>query len=130
MIVIDASVLVAQRTDNESAGDWARSLVGQAPLLAPQHCFAEATNTLRRQARRGHISEPVADQAHRSLLETRLVLVDYASFAHRIWELRDNVTPHDAWYVAIAEVFEAPLATLDLRLAHAPGTRCEFLTPG
>jgi len=31
-------------------------------------------------------------------------------------ELRRNVTSYDAWYVAVAERFALPLATLDRRL--------------
>lgn len=53
-------------------------------------------------------------------------LFPYAPFAARIWDLRDNVTCYDAWYVAVAETLNAPLATLDVRLANAPGPRCRF----
>jgi len=42
----------------------------------------------------------------------------------RIWELRHNVTPYDAAYVALAEVLDAPLLTADARLADASGIRC------
>ena len=55
-------------------------------------------------------------------------LFPYASFAERIWALRQNVTCYDAWYVAVAEALSAPLATLDNRLAKASGPRCQFLT--
>jgi predicted nucleic acid-binding protein len=51
-------------------------------------------------------------------------------FEDRIWQLRRNLTCHDAWYVAIAEALSLPLATLDRRLARATGTHCEFLGPG
>jgi predicted nucleic acid-binding protein len=59
----------------------------------------------------------------------RVELFDYASFARRVWDLRDNVTSYDAWYVAIAEQLEAPLATLDRRLVATPGPMCTFVTP-
>ena len=38
-----------------------------------------------------------------------------------MWHLRDNLTAHDATYVALAEALDAPLLTLDAGLAHAPG---------
>jgi len=44
----------------------------------------------------------------------------------RIWELRDNHTPYDAAYVALAEALETCLLTADRRLAQAPGARCEI----
>src|SRR6476661_1265262 len=39
----------------------------------------------------------------------------------RSWKLRENVTAHDAMYVALAEALEAPIVTCDRRLARAPG---------
>lgn len=45
----------------------------------------------------------------------------------RIWELRDNLTPYDASYVALAEALGCPLVTADARLAAAPGVRCEIV---
>jgi predicted nucleic acid-binding protein len=46
-----------------------------------------------------------------------------------VWELRHAITSCDAWYVAVAEAFELPLATLDERLPKAKGAACDFLTP-
>lgn len=56
-------------------------------------------------------------------------LIAYPAVAARVWELRDRCTAYDAWYVALAERLDAPLATLDLRLTAAPGPTCCFLTP-
>jgi predicted nucleic acid-binding protein len=49
--------------------------------------------------------------------------------AERVWELRKNVSAYDAWYVALAELLRAPLATLDLRLTRESGPTCSFVTP-
>jgi predicted nucleic acid-binding protein len=42
-----------------------------------------------------------------------------------MWELRGNLTPYDAAYVALAELTGAILVTGDERITSAPGTRCE-----
>jgi predicted nucleic acid-binding protein len=42
----------------------------------------------------------------------------------RMWELRDNLTPYDAAYVALAEVTGAVLVTGDERINAAPAVRC------
>jgi predicted nucleic acid-binding protein len=47
----------------------------------------------------------------------------------RIWQLRANLTCYDASYVAVSEALDLPLATLDRRLAEAPGATREFLLP-
>ena len=41
------------------------------------------------------------------------------------WELRDNLTVYDAAYVALAEALDAVSVTADVRLARAPGVRCD-----
>jgi predicted nucleic acid-binding protein len=52
-----------------------------------------------------------------------LSMVRYAHdlFVPRIWQLRSNLTPYDACYVALAEALHAPLVTCDGGLAAAPG---------
>ena len=47
-----------------------------------------------------------------------------------MWELHPTVTTYDAAYVALAEALDAPLLTLDRRLARATGPACTFLLPG
>lgn len=49
---------------------------------------------------------------------------------HRTWEPRDNLSTHDACYVALAEALGCPMATADKRLANAPGSRYEFIVVG
>ena len=67
-----------------------------------------------------------AAQAHADLLDLRVNLLLYGPFGPRVWELRSTLTAYDAWYVAVAEAVESPLATLDLRMSRAPGPRCAF----
>jgi len=67
-----------------------------------------------------------ARQAFADLADLPIVRVPHADMLPRIWELRDNVTPYDAAYVALAEALNAPLLTADARFAAAPGPRCEF----
>jgi len=70
----------------------------------------------------------VASLAHADLLELSVDLHPYVPFAERVWSLRATVTADEAGYVAMAEAFDAPLATLDARLGRAagqPGSRAE-----
>jgi len=39
----------------------------------------------------------------------------------RIWSLKYNLISYDAAYVALAEALDAPLVTMDARLAQASG---------
>ena len=53
-------------------------------------------------------------------------LYPHSPLAPRIWELRHNITPYDAAYVALAEVLEAPLFTRDRKLAKTKGHRARI----
>jgi predicted nucleic acid-binding protein len=44
----------------------------------------------------------------------------------RMWQLRSNVTPYDAAYIALAERLGGPLITCDAKLAGASRVRCSF----
>jgi predicted nucleic acid-binding protein len=128
-LVVDASVLVAALVDGGSDGDWAAAVLADHELVAPHLMPIEVANILRRATLAGDITHDVASLAHADLLDLRVELWPYALLAERCWELRDNVTIYDGSYVALAERLDAPLATLDQRLAGAPGTRCRFITP-
>lgn len=128
-LVLDASLIVAALADTGNDGRWAESLLAGDALAAPHSMPVEAANILRRAALAGDISADVASLAHRDLLDLRVELFPYNACAARVWELWENVTSYDGWYVAVAELLEAPLATLDGRLANSPGPRCRFLLP-
>jgi predicted nucleic acid-binding protein len=127
--VIDASVIAAALVDSGSSGTWAESVLSAGSLAAPHLMPVETANILKRMANAGDISSDIAALAHSQLLSLRAELFPYSPFGERVWELRGNVTAYDAWYVALAEALDAPLATLDTKLSRAPGTRCRFLIP-
>jgi predicted nucleic acid-binding protein len=128
-VVLDSSAVVALLVESGGIGRWVDEQVTGHPLVAPHVMPAEVGNVLRRRLAAGVIDEHLATAAHRNLGRVPLDLFAYTAFADRVWTLRDNVTAYDAWYVALAESLDAPLVTLDLRLARASGPRCEFLTP-
>ena len=128
-LVVDASMVVAGLTDSGADGRWAEALLAGDSLAAPHLMPVEAANILRRAALAGDISADVASLAHTDLLDLRVEFFPYQPCAGRVWELRENVTCYDGWYVAVAELLDAPLATLDGRLANSPGPRCRILLP-
>jgi predicted nucleic acid-binding protein len=128
-LVIDSSLVVAALVDGGQVGTWADRLLATDDLAAPHLMPVEVANVLRRASMAGEISADTAALAHADLLSLRVELFAYEPFATRVWELRENVTTYDGWYVALAESMDATLATLDLRLAKAAGPRCAFATP-
>lgn len=127
-VVVDASTVVAALVDSGPDGRWAEGFLSTG-LAAPHLLAVEVANVLRRAVNAGEITDDSASLAHADLLGLRVEPVPYDLVADRVWELRDNLTAYDAWYVAAAELLTAPLATLDRRLAGSPGPRCSFLLP-
>ena len=128
-LVVDASLVVAALIDSGPDGRWAESVLESDALAAPHLLPVEVANVLRRAVAVGEVSADSASLAHADLLEMRMSLFAYEPFANRVWELRGGVSAYDAWYVALAESLDAPLATLDRRLTRSAGTRCRFTIP-
>ena len=128
-MVVDASVVVAALIDDGPAGRWAAGVMASAALAAPAHRQVEAASALRRLGAARSVGEDVATLAHADVLELRIQFYAYAPFGDRVWALRGALCTYDAAYVALAEALAAPLATLDGRLARAPGVACTILTP-
>ena len=128
-LVVDASVLVAALVDSGRAGQWAEATLADGALAGPELVLAEACNVLRRQEQSGQLSRFEAAFAYADLLQLDMALFPFTPFADRIWELRENLTSYDAWYVALAETLDCPLATLDRRLSRASGPLCAVIAP-
>lgn len=125
MIVVDASVLAPALGDDGDDGDRARDRLRGEELCAPSLVDLEVASVLRRAAAARRIDARRAAQALADLAVLPMRRVGHVTLLDRVWELRANVTPYDAAYVALAEATGATLVTADARLARAPGVRCE-----
>jgi len=121
VIVLDASAVVALLLSTPVGRRVAEEISSPTVSLhSPELLDVEVLQALRRYVRLGAIS------ADRGLLGVEaLEQLDITRYGHtellsRIWALRDNFTACDAAYVALAEALDAPLVTLDARLAAAP----------
>jgi predicted nucleic acid-binding protein len=128
-LVCDASALVALLVDSGPEGSWAAEALSGADLAAPSLITYECANILRRHELAGQISPDQAAQAHADLLDLAIELWPYDAVAARAWDLRPNLSSYDASYVAVAELLETTLVTLDRRIGRAPTVRCPIATP-
>jgi predicted nucleic acid-binding protein len=126
VIVVDASVLATALGDDGAGGEVARGRLAGEELAAPEIIDLEVTSVWRRTVP----DERRAALAFTDLAELPLRRVPHLPLLARCWELRHNLTPYDAAYVALAEALEVSLLTADERLSRAPGIRCgiELLT--
>ncbi|MFM2071367.1 MAG: hypothetical protein RLZZ623_1630 [Actinomycetota bacterium] len=123
--MIDASVLANVVGDDGQAGRAARTRIAAASQWsAPDLVDVETVSVLRRRWRVGDLTARRFRSAVGDLLSLPIVRFPTGPLMMRAYELRSNVTPYDATYVALAEGLSCPLVTADARLARAPGIRC------
>ncbi|MGY1833179.1 type II toxin-antitoxin system VapC family toxin [Geodermatophilus sp. SYSU D01180] len=128
-VVVDSSAVVAALVDGGPDGAWARAGLRGEVLAAPAHLHVEVSNVLRRAVLAQRLGRDAAALAHRDLVDLPVTTFPYEPLGERVWALHPTVTAYDAAYVALAEELDAPLWTLDRRLARASGPRCRFRTP-
>ena len=125
MIVLDASVLANVIGDDGPDGRRARREVRAAGDLAAPDLVDPETVAVRASAGwPGRSLTTGSPAAVRDLEDLDLDRYPALRFMRRAWELRANVTPCDATYVALAEVLGCELWTAGQRLAKAPGPAC------
>jgi len=93
-------------------------------LALPELADLEVVSVLRRQLLAGAIDARRAGLALNDLAVLPARRAPHRPLLARCWELRANLTPYDATYVALAEALEATLLTGDQRLARASGPGC------
>lgn len=122
MFVLDASVTLSWAFEDESSevADAAWRLIGQSSAAVPELWWFEIRNVLMLAERRGRIGSQQADRFLATLggqavvYQPRPLDADVFAIARR-WHL----TIYDASYLELAQRLEAPLATLDRRLAES-----------
>jgi predicted nucleic acid-binding protein len=126
VIVVDASVLATALAVSSSDGHAARQRLVADDLHAPHLIDLEVASVLRRRERARDIDARHAALALRELDDLPLARYPHLPLIPRIWELRRNVSPYVAAYVALAEALGCKLVTGDRRLARSTGVRCEL----
>ncbi len=123
--VLDASVAVTALT---APGSPAAELLSgdDAVFQVPSIFDAEVISALRGLVRGGKFDGAAAADLVPDLMVLPVDRWHMPPLLPRMWELRDNLTPYDAAYVALAELTGAVLVTGDERIMAAPGARCDI----
>jgi predicted nucleic acid-binding protein len=122
VIVLDASAVI-ELVLGSPRGATVRSRIQRSDesLHAPHLLDVEVASVLRRYQLSGELSSEDGREALADLAGLDIARYPHDEFLPRVWELRTSVTAYDAVYLALAEVLEAPLLTLDRRLARVQG---------
>ena len=130
MLVVDASCLFEVVADTPRAREIAHRLSEDTDHAAPHVIDVEVLGVIRAQHFRGQLDTTAATQAVADLRDWPGERFAHRWLMERAWELRDSVRGWDAFYVSLAEAFDATLLTLDARLARAHGPACRIEVVG
>lgn len=132
MAVIDANVAVLALIGSDDAvSAAAANAIGSADVLhAPGHFVSEVVGAIRWHAAGKRITWDDADAAVSAfnalgVKQHSLTTAD----VDRAWEMRHNITPQDALYIALAERLHETFITHDLKLKSSDQPRCVIAIP-
>lgn len=132
--VLDASagVDILERTpEGQAVASVIRAQDGDEPeLWTVEHFHVEVAKVLRRDTLAGVLDDQRATQLVQVLADWPLTVVSVAPLLVEAWELRNNLTVHDALYVVATRRLDgATLVSTDRKLPNAPGVDIPIITP-
>jgi len=125
-MVVDAGVVVTALADDEEEGRALRArLLDDGDLHVPHLLDLEVVAVLRRLVMfDATLREERALAALTDLGDLPMTRYPHGPLLGRAWELREDIRPYDAAYVALAEALGMVLLTVDGRLSRARGLTC------
>jgi predicted nucleic acid-binding protein len=126
-LVVDASVVIAVSVDAAGIGP-----LEAHELIAPPIMQSEALSGLHEMRYRGEISDNLAQQALGRVSHLPVTVmqdIDLWSRAWQVSELMGWAKTYDAEYVALAQLTDCPLLTIDARLARGAARLVRIVTP-
>ena len=130
MLVTDAGAWVRALFDEGPEGPVRARLRREAYVDAPALIDLEFLSAARGLIARRLVSRGAAEESIERFLGAPIDRHAHGPLAWRAWELRANLSPYDASYVALAEMLGTALLTVDRKLARAPMIRCSVELAG
>lgn len=130
MLVTDAGAWVRALFDEGPEGSVRARLRREPYVDAPALIDLEFLSATHGLLARRLVTRHAAEESIERFLMAPIDRHAHGPLAWRAWELRANLTPYDASYVALAEMLGSALLTVDRRLARAPMIRCAIELAG
>ena len=126
-VVVDASVLIEVALAGGQLGP-----LTDHDLVAPPLALSEVTSTISEMAWRGELPRDRVPAALAYLRATPLTISRPDDLSERAWNVASSLgwaKTYDAEYVALAQLLDAPLLNLDVRLARGVERLIRIVAP-
>jgi predicted nucleic acid-binding protein len=117
--VIDASAAVEYLL-RTTLGLKVAEVIADVFLVAPALLDVEVLSVLRRAVLHKKLAEQRAAEALADLIDWQVDRIAHPPLIQEAWRHRHNVSGDDAFYVAVARLYDVPLLTADGPLSRAP----------
>jgi predicted nucleic acid-binding protein len=125
-LVVDASIVIRLRINRDADDMLRQRLSSPRRLHAPHLIDAAVASGIRGLLGGGKLDLARAQEMVTDYSALRITRHRMASHQRRVIELRHNLTAYDAFYVAVAEMLQVPLFTLDAKFGGATGHSAEI----
>ncbi|XVV06805.1 type II toxin-antitoxin system VapC family toxin [Actinosynnema sp. CA-248983] len=95
-------------------------------LAAPEILDAEAFSVLRRMVLHNGLPASEAHTHLRTIRDAPITRVGHRALMDAAWTMRNALSAHDAFYVALAERLGVPMVTCDAKLAGSNGHQVDI----
>ena len=126
MTVLDTSGVVDYLIGDEAFEEVAGLLTAERSVAVPDLLVFEVVAVFRRQVLRESLAADRARSAIEDLGAFPIEVFGSLPLRARVWELRENFTAADGFFVALAERLDEPFATKDRALAAAARSHTEI----
>ena len=126
-LVIDASAAVYV-----AASEAGFAALEHHELVAPPLVRSEATSAIHQAVFRGQASSELANGTFQALLSAPIHTDPMAGLLERAWKIADDLgwaKTYDAEYVALAQLLDCGLLTVDARLVRGAGHLVRIVDP-
>jgi predicted nucleic acid-binding protein len=124
--VIDASA-ATEYLLRTPVGRKLQDMVEGALLMAPTLLDVEVFSVMRRAVLQKKLPEARAWMALEDLGDWPIDRIQHSMLTREAWRFRHNVSAFDAFYIAVARIYDTPLLTTDGPLSRAPALGIEIL---
>ena len=124
--VVDASIVISLLANRRDDDILRRRLAAPRSVHAPHLIDAEVTSGIRGLVLGRKVDPPRASEMLADFSALRITRHPMAPYLSRVFELRDNFTAYDAFYVALAEALNVPLLTRDAKFSKSAGHEADI----